>query len=468
MLWDTYGRHALPGGPRGGRGGMTRPRDRARWPAIVAVALTVGAMGCSPSTTPAPSPSGGIPAPSAAGSIASPGSGDSASPAPSRSLVAGLDWRAATDVARPEDAFPSGTPAPTVPSGPGTAGHPGHFPGQATITDVVVHDGRLIAVGYVGPEWRPVAWTSTDADHWSLVEIGRPDPGAFGFAESVSAIPDGGVVAVGRSGSRPVAWTSADGAAWTLRDVPTLGGPADTERMTVVAAGPGGLLAGGSVGPELFERRARLWSSEDGTTWEPVADDPAFDGAEVAALIPVADGWLALGRIGTGQRTTGSVAWRSPDGRRWTRIDDPDLAKGWVRAVTRAPDGSLVAVGSEPDEAGAYAWRSTDEGRTWSLAPGEPSRTYHGKMRMTDVVPTADGLLAVGNFVGVQFGDGASWLSDDAVHWERSPLQPSMGQVEPSAVVAFGDREVMVGTFGAPDNYIPRAWISPPGLAPPG
>jgi hypothetical protein len=38
-----------------------------------------------------------------------------------------------------------------------------------------------------------------------------------------------------------------------------------------------------------------------------------------------------------------------------------------------------------------------------------------------------------------------------------------MGQVEPSAVVTFMDRFVMVGTFGAPDDYIPRAWISPPG-----
>jgi photosystem II stability/assembly factor-like uncharacterized protein len=235
--------------------------------------------------------------------------------------------------------------------------------------------------------------------------------------------------------------------------------------MTTVAAGPLGVLAGGSVGPELFERRARFWRSPDGTAWTPVDDDPGFAGAEVSTITPVADGWLALGRPGTGQRTTGSVAWRSADGEHWSRIDDPDLARGWVRSVARAPDGSLVAVGSEPDEIGAYAWRSTDEGRTWTLAPEEASRTWYGrKIRMTDVTSTGTGLLAVGDLTELQFGTGQSWISTDGIHWDRSPNQPDMGQAQPSAVVQFSEgRYVMVGTFGAPDNYIPRAWISPPG-----
>ena len=333
------------------------------------------------------------------------------------------------------------------------------------MADLVNLDGRLIAVGYVGWDWRPVAWTSSDADHWSLVEIGRAKPSEPAFAVALASLPGGaGVVAVGRAGRRPIAWTSSNGGTWAEHDVPVIDGPGDWERMTAVAAGPLGLLAGGSVGPELYERRARFWHSSDGVSWAPVADDAGFDGAEVTAITPVADGWLALGRLGTGQRTTGSVAWRSPDGDHWTRIDDPDLARGWVRSVVRAADGSVEAVGSEPDEIGAYAWRSTDEGRSWMLAPEEPSRTWFGrKIRMTDVITISSGLLAVGNLVEVQYGTGQSWLSPDGLHWDRSPNQPSLGQIEPSSVVAFNDRYVMVGTFGAPDNYIPRAWISPPG-----
>jgi hypothetical protein len=258
-------------------------------------------------------------------------------------------------------------------------------------------------------------------------------------------------------------WTSADGGEWANHAVPSVDGTDAWARMTAVASGPLGMLAGGSVGPELGERTARFWLSTDGQAWTAVADDPAFRDGEVAAIMPVEDGWLAIGRLGTGQRSTASIAWRSADGETWTRIDDPGLDGGLVRAMTRAPDGSIVAVGSEADEIGAWVWRSTDEGASWTLEPEEPSRTHFGrKIRMTDVIATPDGLLAVGNYVEMQFGTGQSWLSSDAVHWQASPRQPVMGQVEPSAVVALDGRYVMVGTFGAPDNYIPRAWLSPP------
>src|SRR4029077_834484 len=93
-------------------------------------------------------------------------------PSPTRTAVAGLDWRAATDVARPEDAFPTGEPPPTAPSGPGTAGHPGHYPGQATMADAVVVGDRIVSVGYVGWDWRAGAWVSTDGDRWTYAEMG--------------------------------------------------------------------------------------------------------------------------------------------------------------------------------------------------------------------------------------------------------------------------------------------------------
>jgi hypothetical protein len=419
-------------------------------PALVAVVLL--ATGCAPaSTSPSTTGTGTMPPTPAA-------------PSPTRTPVAGLDWRAATDVARPEDAFPTGEPS-EAPPGPGTAGHPGHFPGQATIADAVVLGDRIVSVGYVGWDWRAGAWVTMDGDHWTYVEMGGASTTVPTFAVAVGALPgDGGVVAVGRSGPRPFAWTSEDGEAWTAHSVPVLGGPSDQERMTAVATGPRGVVAGGSVGPELFERRARFWTSNDGSIWTPAPDDPAFDGAEVTAFLPLAGGWLAIGRLGSGQRTTGSVAWRSTDGVHWTRIDDPALSRGYVRAVARSGDGSIVAVGSDLDETAAWVWRSADDGATWILEPDEDSRTWFGnKIRMTDVITTPDGLLAVGNHVGVQYGTGESWLSSDASSWTHAPAQPVMGQVEPSAVVGFEDRYVMVGTFGAPDDYIPRAWISPPG-----
>ena len=317
----------------------------------------------------------------------------------------------------------------------------------------------------MGPDpWRPIAWVSTDADHWSLVEMADAPSDVATFAVGVTATADG-FVAVGRSGRRPVAWTSPDGAAWTRHDVPVLGGTDDWERMVVVADGPGGLVAGGSVGPELFERHTRFWRSTDGgMTWSTVAEQPGFEGAEPTALLPLEDGWLGLGRIGTGQRTSGSFAWRSHDASTWARIDDPALATGWARNVVRGPDGALVAVGSDTDELAAYAWRSADDGATWAQAPETPVLTHFGeKIRMTDVVALPDELLAVGNYVGVQYGTGTSWLSPDGLSWTRASDQAAFGQSEPLALVTDGSRSVAVGDFGAPDDYIPRVWLTPPG-----
>jgi hypothetical protein len=83
------------------------------------------------------------------------------------------------------------------------------------------------------------------------------------------------------------------------------------------------------------------------------------------------------------------------------------------------------------------------------------------KIRMTDVVLTDQGFVAIGNFVGVQFGEGTSWRSADGATWLQAPIQAALGQGEPEALVAWRDRLVVVGSRGAPDDYIPSAWISP-------
>jgi hypothetical protein len=416
---------------------------------------------CGPATSATAVPTGLAATPSAAVSVPAPDA--SASPGPAATPpVPGLSWVTAPDVARPDDAFAEPSAARSGPSGPGTAGHPGHFPGQAIVDDAVAVGDALVAVGYVGVDgaWTALAWRSADAEHWTLQPI---DTAPSSFAVSVAVDPrDGTAWAAGRSGPKPVAWSSAGTALWTRHELPTVSGGADWERVVTIVATADGLIAGGSVGPELGDRRARLWRSADGATWQPVPDDAGFAGGEVVAIEPLAGGGLvALGRLGTGQRSTGSVAWRSDDGVTWRRIDDPALAGGLVNGVATDADGAIVAVGSDADEREAVVWRSTDGGATWERAPREDSRLYDPyKIRMTDVVATPGGLVAVGNYVGLQYGTATSWIATDWTTWRRAPNYPALGQGEMLAVTRGGPGLVATGSFGAPDNYVPTIWLS--------
>jgi hypothetical protein len=221
-------------------------------------------------------------------------------------------------------------------------------------------------------------------------------------------------------------------------------------------------VAGGSVGPELADRHARIWRSADGIAWEPVADDPvAFANAEVRSITTFDGGFVAVGVVGTVQEHTGALAWTSPDGASWTRIDDPAFDKGVAVSVVPAPFGGLVAVGSTVDRRTAVAWTSPD-GRHWTRAPDEPSRQHSGGFAwMTDVVAIGDAVIGVGDVQGLQRGTAVSWLSDDGLTWTKSPEAPVQEGAEFYAITPGGPGAFAVGAFGIPDSYVPNVWVTP-------
>ena len=186
------------------------------------------------------------------------------------------------------------------------------IPGQATLSDVIgLAGGGFVAVGYEPPDWVPASWTSSDGGNWAIHPI---ETTGFTFPVAVAIGADGTVVAVGRSGGLPVAWTTADGVGWQRHPVATLGSGGVAERMTAVVATEHGYVAGGSVGPEVYERHARFWTSVDGVQWQPVPDDPtAFANAEVRSITKFGSGFVAVGVVGTAQQHTAAVAWTSAD-----------------------------------------------------------------------------------------------------------------------------------------------------------
>ena len=374
---------------------------------------------------------------------------------PSGPPVLGIDWSRAASVERPANFAVD----PSASAYTGT--HPIlRIPGQATMADVAgLPNGGFASVGYSPPDWTPVAWTSPNGDAWSIHTMGTT---GFTFPVALATGADGTVVAVGRAGQLPVAWTSVDGVTWKQHRVAMLGGTGVAERMTTVVAARHGFLAGGSAGPELFERHARFWTSADGSEWRPVPDDPAaFANAEVRAITRLGDGFVAVGVVGTAQQHSGAVAWTSPDGLIWTRVDDPAFVGGIAVAVVAAPFGGLVAVGSDLDRREAVAWTSAD-GQHWTRAPTEPSRQWPGGYAwMTDVVSIGASVIAIGDDQGLQRGTATSWVSRDGTRWDRARSAPVQEGAEFYAITPGGPGVVVVGAFGAPDSYVPDVWLSP-------
>jgi hypothetical protein len=361
---------------------------------------------------------------------------------------------------------------PSIPpvGGGGGLGHPGHFASQGNPFDLAAIGDRLVAVGYTFPDFHAVTWTSSTPDrrHWTIGALPTDRDGAFALsiATGLATGPTAGHVSVvGRIGNDAAAWTSTDGVKWR----PATGGSSFVEapetRMTTVAAGPGGFIAGGWAGIVNQPGSARFWTSPDGTGWTRLDDGPGMTDGRVAAITAGPTGFVAVGTTGPVGHPTGSAVWRSDDGTSWTRIvAGPTLAAGQMASVTAGGPG-YVAVGSDLASRAALVWLSTD-GRTWDLAPSQDSLTYHGLgITMADVVAGLGGhLVAVGHFLfGQQFGQGTAWTSPDGRTWTRMPDQASFGQGEPMAVIPDGPGYVATGTVGAPDNYIPTIWLSPSG-----
>jgi hypothetical protein len=359
---------------------------------------------------------------------------------------------------------------PSIPAvGPGGGlGHPGHFPGQGYLVDVIDGPAGLVAVGYAFPGWHATAWTTTDSQHWTRHLVDETDDT---FLLAVAATRDG-YVAVGRAGNQAATWISSDGAAWER----TGGAPAEPgldSRMTAVGAGTGGLVAAGWAGSPTSPTKARLWWSADGRSWVAAAIDMTVAGSPDeetraaavtpgSALAPGAPPWVAVGTAGPGWRPSGAVAWTSPDGRSWTQAPDADaLRAGQMASVTASADGFL-AVGSDLDERQGMSWISPD-GRAWTSSAPQDALDNHGlKIRMTDAVAYDGQFVAVGNYLfGTQYGNATSWTSTDGMTWTQAPRAAALNQGEMLAVTPGRPGYVAVGTFGAPDDYVPTVWLSP-------
>jgi hypothetical protein len=308
------------------------------------------------------------------------------------------------------------------------------------------------------------AWTSADGRRWDrVVDL----PAADDTPLAAVAARGSTVVAVGRHGTAPAVWASADSLHWQEAQLPVASGVASDVAGPVQAAAVAGgsdFAVGGWAGAPNAVPSARFWVSPDARHWTVATLAPAEKlDSRVVAIAAARGRFVAVGETGPEGSPTGSAAWWSDDGRRWSRVPPATLPPdATLEAVGAAPTG-FVAVGSSVARDRAVVWLSSD-GRHWSPAADQPAFHHFGlKLRMRGVAAGGPGLVVVGaSLFGTQFGTASVWVSADGTVWQQVPDVPAFDGAEMNAIVAREDELVAVGTWGAPDQYVPTVWLSPP------
>ncbi|HZD24612.1 MAG TPA: sialidase family protein [Acidimicrobiia bacterium] len=306
-------------------------------------------------------------------------------------------------------------------------------------------------------------WVTTDGVSWSRVI--DPDLGGPGTQQMTGIAKwDRGLVAVGSSALHDrdydgQIWLSEDGSDWTVVTDPDLGGPDNQHINTVVTAGPGLIAIGHSNdGGDLD---VVIWTSTDGVEWERVRS-PILGGRGDQVTWPfgnpvtVTDDLIVL----SGMDGDDAAVWTSADGHTWSRVENAEMLGGVgeqnISKLVVAGPGWL-AVGW--DDLDASVWTSSD-GTTWerarSAALGGP-----GGQRMTAVMATGDGFVAVGDSVSYEeiyfLGRGsrgtsnaAVWISADGLEWERVDGLDELGDQHMYNVGVVGSTLLAVG-IDSPD-----------------
>lgn len=241
--------------------------------------------------------------------------------------------------------------------------------------------GGLVLWGWVsGPFATGLQLVGDEVRSGDANFVPPPNVGGDGSSQVLNAVTSVGsvMVAVGSDTTspvpRPLFLVSPDGGtSWRLGSVT---GPAGYENgpTTVgrVAGGDGRWLAGGN---DPLGAGRGLWTSADGYRWTAV--DPGGLGAfstgdKITDLARTSSGFVVVGTTVLRDGTLGAVAWTSPDGRSWHRVDTreigmPDKVRG-LKAVVAKGD-TVVALGDPAQgQSVSVVLRSADGGRTWRRA----------------------------------------------------------------------------------------------------
>jgi hypothetical protein len=252
------------------------------------------------------------------------------------------------------------------------------------------------------------------------------------------------------SGESPAAGRDGTGSSATSILGPLRADPSFADDVSVdrIRAGPEGFIASGHA---THPRDAYLlggvaWLSPDGSTWERV-DSPVLDGQPSIKVEPGGPGWVAIGSDG--------LAAASADGRTWERADDrTGQRQRWrvVQSLTHLKDGSVLVFGYARGRNGV--WRSSD-GLRWQELDGhlgQPGRAKpRGRPRILDAVSFGDGWIATKSEVVLVSRDGHRWREFPA------PAQLESIAVVGHHIVGLSRDGATAGLWSSEDG---EAWLA--------
>ncbi|MEU6413715.1 hypothetical protein [Microbispora sp. NPDC046933] len=259
---------------------------------------------------------------------------------------------------------------------------------------------------------------------------------------------------------------------------PGLPGNGSSQVLNAFAAAGATVVAAGSDTTSRLARPLFLVSADGGAHWRMgrVADAPGYESAP-GAVGRVAGGggrWLAVGTDAPG--SAGPAArgmWVSSDGRSWTAVDPARLTAFWsqdrITDVARTETGFL-AVGAttlRDGTAGAVAWVSPD-GVGWTRVDTDQIGTPDKVRAMRAVAARGDRVVALADPGSGDQGSGDSvsvvLRSDDGGRtWLRTAAALTDVRPEPGALAATGKGFVLVPTRQKSDGGEVRVYCSPDG-----
>ncbi|WP_394303771.1 hypothetical protein [Sphaerimonospora cavernae] len=292
--------------------------------------------------------------------------------------------------------------------------------GSSQVLNAIASVGStIVAAGSdtTGPAPRPLFLVSVDGGRrWELGRVEGSTAVSAGGSTVSAAGYEPATGAVGRVAGGTGGWLAVG------TDVPgRVSGPPPAEQ----ADQEGEAGRGGWANPVAVRG---MWVSSDGRSWTAVGADrlAAFRGQDrIVDVTRTASGFLAVGVTVLGDGTVGPVAWVSPDGTNWTRVDPDRIGSGngarGIRAV--AARGDRVVALAEPGsngtrggDRGSVVLRSDDGGRSWlrtaAALPGV--RPEPGTL-----TATKKGFVLVPIRQRSASGDVRVRCSRDGVRWSR-------------------------------------------------